>query len=136
MRTVPPSVQTSLLEADHQKFVVNYLRSRPEHVPFTAPCNGALTTRNARAHAYALGMQLGVPDLLVFAARRGFHGLAVEMKAPVRARGTSEAQEAYHRALELEGWCVRVCRTAQEAINLCEWYLGVDALEDEGTVSV
>lgn len=135
MRVVPPSVMLSSLEAEHQRWVVNYLRSRPDKLPFTAPCNGAISSRNERTRAYSLGMQLGVPDILVFCAKRGFHGLAIEMK--MKKGRISPEQVTYHSKLQYQaGWCVRVCYSAQEAVDLIEWYTAEEGVEDEGTQSI
>lgn len=134
LRFVPPSVEMSTLEADHQKYVVNYLRSRADRPPFTAPCNGAISSQRERTKAWSMGMQLGVPDLLIFVGRRGYFGLAIEMKSK---KGAVQANQiTFHDSMRLENWCVRICRSAQQAINVIEWYLNEEVVEEDGVQSV
>lgn len=78
--------------------------------------------RREMAMLKAEGVRAGVPDLCLPVARGGFHGLYIELK---RQRGgkVSEIQQAWIDALLAQGYAVRVCRGAEEAIQTLENYL-------------
>jgi len=72
----------------------------------------------------AEGLRPGVSDLCLPAARRGFHGMYIEMKTK---KGTaSENQLEFMDAVEREGYFTALCYGADEAIAQIEWYLGKD----------
>lgn len=60
----------------------------------------------------ALGVKPGFPDLIL-PARRGFVGLAIEMKAPGGRVSTEQAE--WMQELDEQGWYCAVCRSANEA---------------------
>lgn len=121
MCVVPAHIQNLPQEQDHQKYVVEWLRSHPSRIPFTAPCNGSHSRIEERAKARSMGMENGVPDLCVFLARQNYHALFIEMKSAVGV--LSEQQKDFIERLEAAGMCVAVCRSAQQAINVLLWYL-------------
>lgn len=70
-----------------------------------------------------LGLRAGVPDLLMAAARGGFHGLWIEMKTP---KGQlSKEQRRIMGRLEAEGYRVVVCRGWLEAQTVILEYLNL-----------
>jgi len=70
----------------------------------------------------AEGVKSGVPDLDLPVARRGFHGLRIEMKA---IDGTvSSEQKWWLRELGEQGYCAIVRNGADAAIAAIKWYLG------------
>lgn len=71
----------------------------------------------------AEGLSPGYPDLLLDAARQGYHGLRIEMKR--RGNRPTEAQLAWHERLRAEGYRVEVCYSASEAANVIADYLGL-----------
>lgn len=91
------------------------------HVP-----NGG---RRDKATAMALkrqGVKAGVPDIVLPAARAGYHGLYIELKA---GRNTTTAsQERWLGYLRRQGYYTAVCYGWQAAAGLIEKYL----LRDEG----
>lgn len=70
----------------------------------------------------AEGVKAGVPDVCLPAARRGCHGLYLEMK--VGDNKPTVGQEAYIDYLKSAGYCVHVCYSAVDARKAIEWYLG------------
>ena len=80
--------------------------------------------RNARegARFKMMGVKAGVPDIFLPAARGGYHGLFVEMKAD--GGRTSKAQDSYISALKEQGYCVKVCfgweKAAEEILKYLE----------------
>ena len=59
--------------------------------------------------------------MFVPVARRGFHGLGLEMKRTKGAYATPD-QKAWGVVLEREGYCWRVCRGWDAAREVVEWY--------------
>lgn len=68
------------------------------------------------------GMRAGVPDLCLPVARRGYHGLYIEMK--YRENKPTPEQTAYLDALAKEGYLAVVCWSAEDAIETLTEYLG------------
>lgn len=73
----------------------------------------------------AEGVVPGAPDYFAFVARQGYHGLAIELKAPVKTARLSDAQKAMKSILEGQGYVFRVCYGWDEARIAIEGYLGV-----------
>jgi hypothetical protein len=69
----------------------------------------------------AEGLKPGVPDLDLPVARRGFHGLRIEMKA-IDGR-VSANQTWWLRELAAQGYLAVVRYGADEAIKTIDWYL-------------
>lgn len=76
---------------------------------------GRLGNTTARHGAYlkAEGRKPGVPDLWLPVARKGYHGLVIEMK--VEPNRPSDVQNAWLVWLEGAGYSVHVCYSAEEA---------------------
>lgn len=79
-----------------------------------------------------MGLATGRPDLALDVARRGYHGLRLELKRRelrengkvVQTKGRVEDHQLEsHQTLESDGYCVRVCFGDAEAIRVLEWYL-------------
>ena len=69
----------------------------------------------------AEGVKPGLPDLCLPVARRSCHALYIEMK--VGDNRPTPVQQYWHEQLQMQGNCVRVCYSADEAIKVLEWYL-------------
>ena len=112
---------SSLSEAAEQALVVEWLRRR-QGVLFAAVPNGGKRNAREAASLRRQGVRPGVPDLLIFEARSGAHGLAIEMK---REKGgtVSRPQRRWHDDLRERGWRVEVCRGHREAIAILTEYL-------------
>jgi hypothetical protein len=67
------------------------------------------------------GMRAGVPDLCLPVARKGFHGLYLELK--YGDNKPSEKQAAYLDALAEQGYLAAVCWGAEECIETITEYL-------------
>lgn len=81
-------------------------------------------SKRVRIMGKLMGIKPGTPDLLLPVARRGFHGLFIEMK---RADGTlSPAQKKRIPKLKAQGYAVIVCKKAEKAIVLIKSYLKID----------
>ena len=73
-------------------------------------------------HMKAEGMKPGVPDLFLPVARRGYHGLFIEMKR--EDGGTvSPLQKEFMQFAEEQGYLDKVCYGCDEAMEALEWYM-------------
>lgn len=87
------------------------------HIP-----NGGKRGKAEAARFKAMGVKSGVPDLCLPVSRGGYHGLYIELK---RRRGgqVSGDQREWIAALLNNGYCARVCRGSQEAIEVIRIYI-------------
>ncbi len=72
--------------------------------------NGGRRDAVTGARLKAEGVRAGVPDLFLPVARRGFHGLFIELKAPGGAA-----------SLEQHGWIARLRQAGYAAEVCCGW---------------
>lgn len=117
----------SPLEAKEQKFLFQWAENMavlkwPElrlmyHVP-----NGGSRNSIEAVNLKAQGVKPGVPDVFLPVARKGFHGLYIEMK---RRRGgiLSKYQKEYIEALKEQGYRVEVCKGFHAAADVIEDYM-------------
>lgn len=110
-----------LYEHTLQVKVVQYVRTFYPEVMILSIPNGSGTTARNRLALYAEGLLPGVPDLFIPEARKGFHGLWIEMKTDNGVE--SKAQKAVRNNLERNGYLCYVARSEQTAINIIEAYL-------------
>ena len=71
----------------------------------------------------AEGVKSGVPDILLPAARGGYHGLFVEMKSGKNK--PTPVQEKWHAALRQEAFHVEVCYGWVNAAEVIKKYLKI-----------
>jgi len=98
---------------------LRWLHSSLNGIPIPGPRQTAYRIMN---HMKAEGMKRGVPDLFLPVARRGYHGLYIEMK---RDDGgvLSDEQKEFLAFAELQGYRDQVCYGYDDAIKELEWYL-------------
>lgn len=79
--------------------------------------------RSARygAELKRLGMRKGFPDLFLPKARKGFHGLFIELKRDVSCKPTKEQMDWIVK-LNADGYLATVCYGADSAIREIENY--------------
>lgn len=88
------------------------------HVP-----NGGLRSKATAGRLKAEGVKPGVPDVCLPVARKGYHGLYIEMKA---AKGKlSDNQKVWIEALLKQGYHVVTCYGFNEAADVISDYLGI-----------
>lgn len=101
--------------------VVQYVRTFfPEILILSIP-NGSGTTAKNRLALYAEGLLPGVPDLFIPEARKGFHGLWIEMKTDIGQE--SAIQKRIRKRLEKNSYLCYVARSEITAINIINDYL-------------
>lgn len=82
--------------------------------------NGGSRNKIEAANLKRQGVKAGVPDLMVPVARRGFHGLFIEMK--YGRNKTTPAQDEWLNHLNREGYLAKVCNGYGEAVELLKYY--------------
>ena len=86
------------------------------------PNGGKRTLRVARK-LKAEGVLAGVADFCLPAARRGYHGLYLEMKSEEGV--ATEEQKEFLRGVSAEGYCAVIAQGVDEARATLLWYLGI-----------
>ena len=109
-------------EHDIQVNCVNYYRLRyPKGLIFAIP-NGGQRNIIVAKKLKAEGALSGVPDLCVPIAKKGFHGLYIEIKNGNAGR-LSENQKTTISKLQSEGYKCEVCRSFEEFRNVVDNYM-------------
>ena len=120
-------------EDNHQMAVFDWARymegqypelKRMHHVP-----NGGYRSKAEAGRFKAMGVKPGVPDIFLPTARRGFHGLYIEMKA--EDGRVSKDQKEWLTELSSDGYACFVCYNADEAIKTIMWYIRKEHGSDE-----
>jgi len=86
------------------------------HIP-----NGKYRTKAGAGRLKAMGVRAGMPDLHLPVARRGYHSLYIECKAP--GRRVDAEQRAMHALLTHQGHCVRTYQGWLAAATALCWYM-------------
>lgn len=105
MRVIPTEHQEQCALFEWQEWMAKQM---PElHLMHAIPNGGKRDIRTA-AMLKAEGVKPGVPDIFLPVSRGGKHGLYIELK---RRKGgvVSKEQEAWIRALMVQGYCCAVC---------------------------
>ena len=97
------------------------------HVP-----NGGSRNKLEAANLKRQGVKAGVPDLCLPVARKGFHGLYIEMK--YGKNRTTENQNRWLFALKDQGYKTEVCYSADEAAKVIADYLEITRYAQIGPV--
>lgn len=114
-------------EHDLQVALVNWCHLYEKRVPelgyiFAVP-NGGMRARKTAMLLKAEGVRPGIPDLLLLVPRKGYHGLAIEMKFGKNELSGAQASEVAR--LERDGYDVFVCWSWEDAARHIAWYLDI-----------
>lgn len=94
--------------------------------------NGAQRHKAVAAKLKAEGVRAGVPDLVLAAARDGYHGLYLEMKT-MKGRASPQQKDWLAR-LDAEGYRAVMCRGYAAAwAEICD-YLGIVETRNKGVL--
>lgn len=124
------------IEHEIQKSVVRYLAIQYPNIKFTISPQGMKLNIYIAKLFKELGYSKGTPDILIFAARKGYFGLLIELKRPeirgysekgketqVEAPGSvSQEQQAWIDYLNKEGYKAVVCFGSQMAYRVIDEY--------------
>jgi hypothetical protein len=110
-------------ESQEQAAVIEWADNHPEIAGrlFAIP-NGAHKSKAGAAKFKREGLRRGVPDLFLPLARKGFHGLFIEMKREKKAV-ISHQQRDWLDYLASQGYYTALCFGAHEAIHEINGYL-------------
>jgi hypothetical protein len=119
-------------EHTEQALVIEWARSHVKEHPCLAwlhssmngiPLSGSKMTRGKiMNYMKAEGATKGIPDLFLPVARRGFHGIYLEMKRVYDGELTPEQKKFLSFAKE-EGYLALQCRGHKAGIANLRWYL-------------
>ena len=101
-----------LLEKQHPELELMF------HVP-----NEGKRSVYSGAELKRAGLKKGVPDVMLPVARKGYHGLAIEMKAGKNK--LTEEQKKWLTGLAKEGWLCYVCRGYEAAATVLGEYMDI-----------
>ncbi len=115
------------LERPHQVALIKWVRTVQNLYPvlkllYAIPNGGDRNLRVARK-LKAEGVLAGVADLCLPAARRGYHGLYLEMKSEEGI--AKKEQKEFLRGVSGEGYCAVIAQGVDEARSVLEWYIGI-----------
>jgi hypothetical protein len=115
------------LERPHQVALIKWVRTVRDIFPvlkllYAVPNGGDRNLRVARK-LKAEGVLAGVADLCLPAARRGYHGLYLEMKSEEGV--AKKEQKEFLRGVSAEGYCAVIAQGVDDARATLEWYIGV-----------
>lgn len=79
------------------------------------------------------GVRSGIPDVFCLIPNNDYHGLLMEFKS--EKGKLSKTQEEYLKLFYALGYCVRVARSADEAISILKTYLFRSRIEMLSTKS-
>jgi hypothetical protein len=124
------------LERPHQVALIKWVRTVKDIYPvlrllYAVPNGGDRNLRVARK-LKAEGVLAGVADLCLPAARRGYHGLYLEMKSEEGV--ATKEQKEFLRGVSAEGYCAVIAQGVDEAKATLEWYLGITDHEPPSTL--
>ena len=129
----------SIREDRVQELVVQFLRNKYKDVIFQANyLSGVKLTIGVAAKAKRLGHEKAMPDIAIFEAGNGYHGLHLELKAGdvnvYRKDGTyssrhvaAQANKIY--ALNQKGYLALFCNKFEDAEKIINYYMGTRASE-------
>lgn len=91
-----------------QVAIVDYLKMQYKGALYCASLGGQYQKyQSQRVKAKRTGYVAGFPDLFIYEARGGFHGLAIELK--VKGNYASESQKKWITKLNERGYLAKVC---------------------------
>lgn len=114
-------------ESQEQIAVIDYCDFK--HIPIFHIPNGGSRNKIEAANLKRQGVRAGVPDLMLPVAKQGYHGLFIEMK--VGYNKPTENQEKWIELLSKNGYLVKTCWGADEAINLITNYMYLEEIKEK-----
>lgn len=99
-----------------EKTLADYLHHSP---------NGGLRTRTEGAKFKAMGTKAGYPDLILDIARKGYHGLRIELKRQKPKGKVSQEQKQRLAMLNEERYKAVVCYGYEETLEVLKDYMSI-----------
>ena len=109
-------------ESRLQSEVVKYIQLQYPKARYCASLGGQYQPfQSQRNRARRTGYSKGFPDLFIYEARNGYHGLALEIKT-IKGRATKEQKE-WIESLNERGYKAAVVKGLPEILNCIDSYL-------------
>lgn len=117
-------------ERREQQWFVKWFKLQYPGILIAASANGGARDAKEASFMKAEGVLAGMPDLQIYRACRGYHGLFIEMKAAATKDSPkgriSTVQVSRINQLNAEGYYAIVCWGWVEAKEVADWYLNED----------
>ncbi len=107
-------------EQDEQIVFADWLRAKK--IKFSASANGGSRHLLEAVKLKRMGVSKGYPDVSIPLARKGYHGLYIELKR-VKGGVVSPEQQEWGEYLMSEGYAWHVANGASEAIKIVLDYI-------------
>jgi hypothetical protein len=104
-----------------QVSVMTWIKIQYPNILVTIAPSGVKLSIGVAMKMKRMGYSLGTPDIMIFEARKGKHGLFIELKT--RTGKVSPEQKEWHQKLKERNYEVEVCWSFEEAICTIENYL-------------
>jgi hypothetical protein len=108
-------------ESNQQEIVIKYIKIAYSEVLYCASAGGVWTSRTQGIKMKRTGYVKGFPDLFIYEPRKGFHGLAIEMKKE-KGGVASPEQKQWQEQLRNRGYSSYICKGSEEAIKVIDEY--------------
>jgi hypothetical protein len=104
-----------------QTSVVTWLNYQYPNALYCASAGGVRTSMKQAVKMKRTGYVKGFPDLFIYESKKGYHGLAIELKT---VKGTIQpSQKQWIKNLCDNGYYAKVCKGTAEAQSLIQWYM-------------
>ena len=109
-------------EQKQQEALITYLQLQYKDVRYCASLGGQYQRyQSQRAKAIRTGYVKGFPDLQITEARKGYHGLFIELKT--KTGRLTKYQQEWIDDLNERGYLAKCCKGLEEAMNTIDQYL-------------
>ena len=107
-----------------QTEIVKYIGYQYPKARYCASLGGIYTGPRQAMKAKRTGSSRGYPDMFFSEARKGFHGLFIEIKTH-KGRAT-QVQKEWIEALQERGYKAEICKGLPAILELIDWYFEKD----------
>tara|TARA_R100001530_G_C4310935_1_gene152995 strand:- start:211 stop:621 length:411 start_codon:yes stop_codon:yes gene_type:complete len=90
---------------------------------YSATVGGVRTTMRQAIKMKQTGYKKGIPDIIIFESRNGYHGLAIELKT--KKGYASKHQKEWIEKLLKRGYYACVCKGLDDAIYTIKTYFSI-----------
>lgn len=105
-----------------QVHVVRWLMIQYPDVLFCATLGGVRVGIGLARKLKMQGYQAGIPDLVIYEPRKGYHGLMIEMKKEIGGV-VSDSQMCWGRELISRNYKFEICHGEDQAMKVIKEYL-------------
>jgi hypothetical protein len=113
-------MKDELKEFQHQQAFNKFMELLP-NILWSASISGVNLPKPTAVKIKSMGYKRGLPDIMIFEPRGGYHGLFIEMKR--KGGKPTEEQKWFIEELNRRGYKAVICYGFQEAIEVVEEYL-------------